>query len=68
MDMALSEHEFYTPKRFTISPFLAITKVRFLGPKPSNMSKKKQKSFLDKPLLILMVLGSVGGQIDYTIA
>ena len=26
MDMALSEHEFYTPKRFTVGPFLTIKK------------------------------------------
>ena len=45
MDMALSEHGFYAPKRFTLSPCLTNTKVRIGGQKPSNMSKN-QKSFL----------------------
>ena len=45
-DVAMSEHAFDAPKRFTISPGLTNTKVRFGGPKPSNMSKIR-KSFLN---------------------
>ena len=56
LDMALSEHEFFTPKRFTVSPCLTITKVRFWGPKPSNLSKI-QESFLQWSFFFLMVLG-----------
>ena len=38
-DVAKSQHAFYAPKRFTISPGLTITKVRIWGPEPSKMSK-----------------------------
>ena len=40
-DIGLSEHGFYAPKRSGLTN----TKVRFWGPKPSQMSKN-QKSFL----------------------
>ena len=46
MDMALSEYEFYTPKRFTVSSCLTITKVRFLGRKPSKIINPFFSSFL----------------------
>ena len=45
-DVAKSQHAFYAPKRFTISPGLTITKVRIWGPEPSKMSKNL-KSFLN---------------------
>ena len=41
-DVAKSQHAFYAPKRFTISPGLTITKVRFWGPKTfQNVQKSK---------------------------
>ena len=45
-DMALSVHEFYAPKRFTVSPGLTITKVRIWGLNPSKMSKNPIKRFI----------------------
>ena len=67
MDMALSEHEFYAPKRFTISPYLTITKVRFWGPNAvQNVENSKIVSQIS--LFFLMVFGSVGGSDDMKIA
>ena len=59
-DMAMSEHGFYAPIRFTISPGLTNTKVRFGGPIPSKMSKNR-KSFLNWPLFFLKGFGGPFG-------
>ena len=67
-EMALSEHEFYEPKRFTISPGLTNTKVRILGPDPSESVEKSKKCFLITLPRFWTVFGSTGGSDDKKIA
>ena len=66
-DMALSEHGFYAPKRFTIRTGLTNTKVKFCRRTPSKMSKHL-KSFLNWSRRFPIVFGSTEGSDDMNIA